>query len=153
MKRKGLLCGAIALDILYGIIVLLILMFQKQIFHMDLYDSDIEPIYPPLCIFECIAVFAAVLVFSAMLLKKEEGENNRVEQIVMIVNAVALILVPVYSRMTNWVMTNMYSLRGVSWIAAYNLLNSYLSVANIFSQAAMVLVLLYTGITYGTKKR
>lgn len=142
MKGKGLLYAAAVLEILYLLVVSGILLMQGQ---AELYELEILKV---------VIGFVFVMACSIVLGKKLPEEEALTERAVTVVMAVVMILSPVFSWLLRVGMSALYArTQGAEVLAAYSMMQTYLSMAGAFQNAALILILMHAAATWGAKRQ
>lgn len=154
MKLKGLLFAAFVLDFMYGFTVFAIFACQSILYELSISDLQQVTIYPFFIITEAVVLFCTIIAFVVLLERNTAKENGNFEKGILIVVMVVSVIKPFLSTCTSVITSQMYAVSGgVDMLAAYSCLQSYLNFASLFLNAAIVLLLAHTGITYGRKTR
>ncbi len=154
MKLKGLLLAAFVLDMIYGFMVFAIFACQGILYELSMGNLEQAVIYPFFNIIEAVVLFCMIIAFVVLLNRNAIKENGNFEKGILIVVMVVSVIKPLFSTCTSVISSRMYAVNGGGgMLAAYSCLQSYLNVANLFINAAIILSLAYTGIAYGRKTR
>lgn len=155
MKKKGLLHLSLTFLVFYVLASAAVLAFQMPLKMLLANSQEIVgiPIFPPLQILG-IGITAVVgVVFYLLLLKGSDRPDLSVELAAVIVLSVILLVSPYVLLTGSMIENSMFAQYGVNMVANYSVLTSLLSFVRPISYAPYLLMIVYSAVLIGQKKR
>lgn len=153
--KKAMLYISIIMSVVYAVAVGFVIALQGSVRKAQgfIYDYEEAPFMLPVpVLFICIVMIAAVIVFAVLLLRANDNMRVHMETAAVIVLSVLIVLMPWIFHLAMVIQVWYYSYTvGAMGVVAYNMLQRGIAACNPLLVFAMLLQVIYTGISLGKK--
>lgn len=155
--KKAMLYISLIMSAIYAVAVSLVIALQAPIRNAQGFYAEAEApfIIPVPGLFVCIVMLAAVIVFDVLLLREDDNNMRaHMETTVVAMFSVLIVLMPWIFGLVSVIQVRYYSYTvGAMGVAAYGVLQQGIAACNPVLVFAMLLQVIYAGISLGKKGR
>ncbi len=153
--KKAMLYISLIMSVIYAVAVGLVIALQEPIRNAQGILAEAPFMLPVPGLFVCIVMLAAVIVFAVLLLRADDNNMRaHMETAAVVVFSVLIVLMPWIFALVSVMQVRYYSYTaGAMGVAAYGVLQQGIATCNPFLVFAMLLQIIYAGISLGKKGR
>lgn len=153
--KRAMLYISLIMSVVYAVAVGFVIALQGPIRKAQgfIYDYEEAPFMLPVpVLFICIVMIAAAIVFAVLLLRADYNMRVHMETAAVIVFSVLIVLMPWIFNLVMVMQVRYYSYTvGAMGVAAYSVLQQGIAACNPLLVFAMLLQVIYAGISLGKK--
>ena len=152
--KKAMLYISLIMSVIYAVAVGLVIALQEPLRNRQGIQAEVPFIIPVPGLFVCVVMIAAAVVFDILLLRAVDDMRTHIETAAVVVFSVLIVIMPWIFNLVMAIQMYFYAYSvGAVGVAAYNLLQLGMAACNPVLIFAMLLQVIYAGISLGKKGR